>query len=147
MKTPVAARPPATFATDRRGTAAIEFALLAPLYILLLMGVVAYGIYFGAAHSVQQLAADAARVAVAGLDATERSRIATGYIRGNADGYAFVSFTRLAVSAVDDPAQPGLFVVRLQYDARDLPIWSMMAGLPLPDMTIARRSAIRAGGV
>ena len=45
------------------GTSAIEFALLAPLFILFLLGMVAYGIYFGASHSVQQIAADAARTA------------------------------------------------------------------------------------
>ncbi|TIM19494.1 MAG: pilus assembly protein, partial [Mesorhizobium sp.] len=48
---------------EQSGTSAIEFALLAPIFILLLLGMVAYGIYFGASHSVQQIAADAARTA------------------------------------------------------------------------------------
>ena len=39
--------------------------MLAPLFILLLLGMVAYGIYFGASHSVQQIAADAARMLAA----------------------------------------------------------------------------------
>lgn len=52
----------------QHGTAVIEFAILTPVYLLLLTGMLAYGIYFGAAHALQQLAADAARTAIAGLD-------------------------------------------------------------------------------
>ena len=55
------------FRGDRSATSAIEFAILSPLFIFFVMGMVAYGIYFGAAHSVQQIAADAARTAIAGL--------------------------------------------------------------------------------
>ncbi|RVD33089.1 pilus assembly protein, partial [Mesorhizobium sp. M4A.F.Ca.ET.020.02.1.1] len=58
------------FRADAVGTTAVEFAMLAPLFILLLLGMVAYGIYFGASHSVQQIAADAARTAIAGLNQT-----------------------------------------------------------------------------
>jgi Flp pilus assembly protein TadG len=55
-----------SFATATSGTAAVEFAILLPFYLFFLLGMLAYGIYFGAAHSVQQLAADAARTAIAG---------------------------------------------------------------------------------
>jgi len=48
------------FRADAAGTSAVEFAMLAPIFVLLLPGMVAYGIYFGASHSVQQIAADAA---------------------------------------------------------------------------------------
>jgi Flp pilus assembly protein TadG len=51
--------------------------MLAPLFILLLLGMVAYGIYFGASHSVQQIAADGARTAIAGLNQTERQALTT----------------------------------------------------------------------
>jgi Flp pilus assembly protein TadG len=53
------------FRADTAGTSAVEFAMLAPLFILLLLGMVAYGIYFGASHWVQQIAADAARMLAA----------------------------------------------------------------------------------
>jgi len=48
------------FAVRTEGAAALEFAILAPAFLLLGAGMLAYAIYFGAAHSVQQLAADAA---------------------------------------------------------------------------------------
>ena len=49
--------------------------MLAPIFVLLLPGMVAYGIYFGASHSVKQIAADAARTAIAGLNQTEAANL------------------------------------------------------------------------
>ena len=43
-------------ASDRRGVAAIEFAILAPLLILMIAAILIYGDYFIMAHSIQQLA-------------------------------------------------------------------------------------------
>ena len=60
----------------RRGAAALEFALVAPLFLLTLFGIVAYGGYFWRAHSLQQVANDAARAALPGLTATEREALA-----------------------------------------------------------------------
>ena len=53
--------------SDNSGVAAIEFAIVAPIFFLMVFGMLAYAIYFGVVHSVQQLAADAARVSVGGL--------------------------------------------------------------------------------
>ena len=65
---------------DRAATSAVEFALVAPLFILMMLGMLGYGIYFGAAHSIQQLTADAARTAIAGLDEDERRSLAQAFI-------------------------------------------------------------------
>ena len=89
------------FRANASGTSAIEFAMLAPLFILLLLGMVAYGIYFGASHSVQQIAADAARTAIAGLNATERKTLVTNFINNDVNGYPFVDATKLTVDASD----------------------------------------------
>ncbi|GLS32839.1 TadE-like protein [Mesorhizobium albiziae] len=75
MSTKLAKSAKAFFLRNTSATAAIEFALLFPIFILLFLGMIAYGIYFGASHSVQQIAADAARVAIAGLDETERQTL------------------------------------------------------------------------
>ena len=135
------------FKRDLRGTSAIEFAMIAPLFILVVLAMTAYGIYFGASHSVQQIAADTARAAIAGLDANERRDIAVSFIDRNAGGYPFISPERLTVEVGDSEANPEQFSVLLQYDARDLPIWALLEGMSLPSMTIRRRSTIRIGGV
>ena len=62
------------FGRDKKGAAAVEFALIAPLFFLLLLTLVAFGIYLTAAHSLQQLTADAARTAIAGLSVSSSAR-------------------------------------------------------------------------
>ncbi len=54
----------------------IETALLLPLFLMLLLGILIYGQYFLLAHSVQQAANDGARAAITGLDAADRRAIA-----------------------------------------------------------------------
>lgn len=69
-------RPPTLFVRDTRGTAMIEMALLLPLFLMLLLGIMIYGQYFLLAHSVQQAANDGARAAITGLDAADRRAVA-----------------------------------------------------------------------
>ena len=129
------------------GTSAVEFALIAPIFILLIMGMAAYGIFFGASHSVQQIAADAARSAIAGLTEGERKTLAANFVSTNAGGYPFIETSKVTVATHDSAADGSQFIVRISYDASALPIWYLMTGLVLPDMTISRQSTIRVGGI
>lgn len=135
------------FKADAAGTSAVEFAMLAPLFIVLLLGMVAYGIYFGASHSVQQIAADAARTAIAGLNQSERQTLVSDFIAHDVAGYPFVDPNKLTVSAQDSAADGSQFIVSVSYDARNLPIWNLFPQLPLPGTTIQRQSTIRVGGI
>jgi Flp pilus assembly protein TadG len=110
------------------------------------MGMIAYGIYFSAMHSLQQLAADAARASIAGLDEVERRGIVRSFLDVHADGYVFIDRDKLDVE-VGDAAGGTQFVVRLRYDASHLPIWGLLDALPLPEKTILRTSTIRVGGI
>lgn len=132
---------------DEAGASAVEFALLTPVFLLLVLGALAYGIYFGAAHSVQQLAADAARAAVAGLDSGERAALATRFIDANGGGYVLIDPDRLEIAAAPSPSDPDQFLVRLAYDAAHLPIWNLYPPIPMPDRTIVFSSTVRNGGV
>lgn len=136
-----------SFMTDVSGATAVEFAMLFPLYVLLFLGMTSYGIFFGASHSIQQLAADAARVAIAGIDTTERRALAQAYITANADGYLFIESEKLTVAVGDNPVDPTQFHVALSYNAHDLPIWGLFDRLSMPDQVIVRRSTIRIGGI
>ena len=66
----------ATLARGERGAAIVEMALVLPLLLALLMGILVYGQYFMLAHTVQQAANDGARAAIVGLDAADRRAIA-----------------------------------------------------------------------
>jgi Flp pilus assembly protein TadG len=146
-KTVFSKRTPTSLARCRAATSAIEFAIVAPILILLLFGMVAYGIYLGASHSIQQIAADAARTAVAGLDESERVSLADSYIDHNVSGYPFIEKSKLALDIGDNPDDANEFVVAIRYDARDLPIWDLLPDLPLPGTTIRHASTIRIGGM
>ena len=137
----------AGLARDNSGTSAVEFAILTPVFLLLLTGMLAYGIYFTAAHSLQQLAADAARTAIAGLSQPERNMLVTDFLDANAESYALIDSDRLSVSIGDKPGDPDHYRVTLTYDASDLPIWHLYLPLPLPSQEIAYTSTIRRGGI
>lgn len=121
--------------------------MLCPLYLFLVLGMTAYGIYFGASHSVQQISADTARAAVAGLDAAERRQLATRFVERNAGGYVFIDPERLTVDVADSIADGSQFDVTVSYDASELPIWNLMERLSMPGQTIRRSSTIRIGGI
>lgn len=131
----------------KKGTAAVEFAILSPIYLMFLFGMIAYGIYLGAAHSVQQLASEAARLSVAGLHEAERRDMALSFIASHAKGYGLVDPAKLQIDVADSPSDASRFVVDLSYDGRHLPIWNLFDGVVLPSTTIARRSTVRIGGV
>ncbi len=134
------------FSRNKAGTAAVEFAILAPVFLLLLMGVIAFGIYLGAANAVQQLAADATRTALAGIDATERQTLAATYIQKNAAKYSLINPAQIQTTIDNAASDPSQFTVTISYNAANLPIWNLMTGLPLPGKTITRASTIRLGG-
>ena len=140
-----AAKP--SFGHDDHGASAIEFAILAPVFLLMLTGMLAYGLYFAASHSVQQIAADAARTSVAGLDLGERNALVAHHIATNAGQYLLIETEHLVYEVADRATDPNQYQVIIRYDARHLPIWNLYLPLPLPDTTITFVSSIRHGGV
>ncbi len=127
--------------SDQRGTAIIEFAILLPVLIALLTGMICYGLYFGAAHSVQQLAADAARHSIAGETLAERQTMVTSFVNTHGPAYFLVRPERLSeVSATQQAG--GQLRVRIAYDATWLPIFGFSRIMPLPPGTITRDCVI-----
>ena len=131
---------------NRSGSAAVEFAIVAPVFILVILTMIAYGIYLTAAYAVQQVAADAARTAIAGMSTPERQALAKDFIDKSALNYVFLDKNHLNVSVDSDPFNVTQFTVTVEYDATELPIWSLYT-YALPDKTIRRFSTIRIGGV
>ncbi|MDB5536132.1 MAG: pilus assembly protein [Devosia sp.] len=132
---------------DTRATAAIEFAILMPVFLLMLTGMMAYGIYFGAANSIQQLTADAARIAISGLDQTERNKLVGAFLTNNAGEYLLIDQAKVSFTIGDKPGDPTQYRVTVRYDASDLPIWNLYLPLPLPSPLITYTSVIRRGGI
>lgn len=128
---------------SRRGVAMIEFAIIAPVFIMILAGIVAYGGYFWRAHSLQQIANDAARTAIAGLTAAERSELAHDVVAREMGPLAGlpVDNADLHIQETGD-----LLIVSLTYDASD-DAFLQLGLVPLPDRLIRRTAAIRLAGL
>lgn len=127
----------------RPGSVAIEFALVGPLLILMLMGMALYGGWFWLAQGVQSLATESARAAVAGLDETERQALAEAFIATEGAGTYGFDVDRLDIT-VDAEAEAIRVTVAL--DASDHPIMALAALLPAPPGEIERSAVVRMGG-
>ena len=127
----------------RRGASAVEFAMLLPLFLALVFGIVVFGAYLTMVHGVQQLAAEAARSSVAGLSETERVSLAENYVAANVAAYPLLEPDRLTVSAATSGSD--VFVVTVNYDASGSFIYALPF-VPAPPSAIARSAAIPFGG-
>jgi Flp pilus assembly protein TadG len=128
------------------GASALEFAIVMPIFMVMLFGIVAYSIYFGAVHGAAQLAADAARASVAGLTDSERAEIARQHVARNAASFALLDADKLTVTAGPLSEDERQFRVSVRYDANSLPIWNFAPLFPLPERTIERAATIQRGG-
>jgi Flp pilus assembly protein TadG len=135
------ARSPARM--GRGGSAAVEFAIVGPVLILLLTGIFTYGGYFLTAHTVQQLANDAARASIAGLDDEERLELARQSMEA---GLSNQRYMRGDVSQVTLTRDGPNVSVHVTYDASDDVYWAFQSLLPTPSASISRQSTIRMGG-
>jgi Flp pilus assembly protein TadG len=127
----------------KSGAAAVEFALVAPLFLALLGGVIAYGGYIWTAHTVQQLANNAARAAVAGLTDAERKAFAEECV--DADVAALAGFMDDHVN-VATQRRGRAFTVSVEYDGASNPFLAFGALVPLPEPRITRRASALVGG-
>ncbi|MFT4254620.1 MAG: TadE/TadG family type IV pilus assembly protein [Caulobacter sp.] len=131
------------FAADQQGTALVEFALVCPVLIAMVIGMLGWGSYFWMAHSVQQVANDAARAAVAGLTAAERSQLAKAAAAEDVVDYAGLDATRLTTTVSDRSDRA---VISVSYDASNTVVFAFSKIAPMPSSTITRQAAVRLGG-
>lgn len=131
---------------DNRGVAAVEFAIVAPLFVLLLLGIAAYGIYFSAVSSLQELTADAARASVAGMSATERQTIVTNYVAQSSTRYKLLQGNSITVTTAPFPGDPTRYSVTLRTDISNLPLQVTTGLFPMPSAVIQRTAVVRIGG-
>lgn len=125
------------------GAVLVEFAIVGPILVVMLFGIVAYGGYFWLSHAVQQVANDAARAAVGGLDSAERTSLAQSSLTGSISSYAFLQAASANVTVAGDSTN---LRVSIAYDASNAPFWAMQGLLPMPNSTITRQASIRLGG-
>jgi Flp pilus assembly protein TadG len=122
----------------------VEFALLAPIMIMILMSIAAYGGYFYMAHTVQEVANDAARAAIGGLTASERQSLASQAVTLDLQNYGFMAPSDTTVQVGVDNGQD--LTVFVNYNAAAQMPYALQAWVPLPPSTITRGATIALGG-
>jgi Flp pilus assembly protein TadG len=130
------------FIHDRRGVAAIEFAIVAPLLIMMMFGMIMYGSWFWMAHSVQSMASEGARAAIAGLDPAEREQLARAFVGLQVGDLGLDG----AKAAVEVESTPDVIRVDIAYDASDHPLMALSGLIPSPPKVIRRTAVVRLGG-
>jgi Flp pilus assembly protein TadG len=131
------------FGSDRQGTALVEFALVSPMIIVMLIGMLGWGSYFWMAHSVQQVANDAARAAVGGLNSAERASLAKAAAAAGATDYAGLDASLVKTTVTDRSDRT---VVSVSYDASKTVVFAFAKIAPMPSSQITRQASIRMGG-
>jgi Flp pilus assembly protein TadG len=126
------------------GTAAVEFALIAPVFIACVFSMIGYAIYLSASASVQNITAEAARAAVAELSTDERQLLAEQAIAISTKDLAFIDPTKVKVTVTEQPSHR--YAVQVSYDATDMPIWSMFTYALPSTKSISRTTVMQVGG-
>lgn len=134
---------PSRMLPDRRGAAVVELALVLPILLSVLMGIVSFGEYFLTAHLVQQAANDAARAALAGIDAPERKRIAIDSAKKMLDSTGMLKRDLGQVDAVEADS---ILVVSIRYDASADPLLKLPF-VPSPGQTLTAKGSALVGGL
>ncbi|MBO9432450.1 pilus assembly protein [Sulfitobacter sp. R18_1] len=104
------------FWRNEDGAVAVEFALILPLLLAILLGIACFGQYFSIAHSLQQLAAETARYSVRGLVEKERKEKANAFIEEAKTRFPILQGDKVTDSiSTDVTPGPGIKVT-LTYD-------------------------------
>ena len=122
----------------REGSAAVEFAIVAPLFLMMVCVTLVYGSWFLLAHSVQALATEAAKASIGGLDVAERRSLAIAYLDANKSSaglWGAHPVQRVDVSETETR-------VVIQVDTVDHPIRALSQLVPSPSALIERTAIV-----
>lgn len=124
------------FLRNRRGGAAVEFAILAPVLLALVAAGVFYSRWFTVASQTQNLASDGARAAVAGLDDNERQSIVSGLMTGAAVRVPLEKGSTRTWRAWRDG---DLYAVSV---TTTLPDYDLSRVIPMPNPAVTRQAVV-----
>lgn len=126
-------------AADRDGTVLIETAIILPLLVMFLCGIISWGTWYMAAHGIQEAANEGARAAIQGIDATERDQLARAAVSASA-GTATLINPQLLTTTLS--LNGSYLTVRLSYDVTRMPLFRMSM-VPLPGNAISRSATVK----
>lgn len=138
-----------TGTADDRGVAAVEFALVAPLLLVLIFGIIVYGIYFCVWIAISEAASAGARASVAGLTDAERISLATTAVTNDINAYGpMLNIGNAAITAHDAAGSGGgAFQVSVTYNMTSFGLATLAGLLPIPTATPQATVTVSNGGL
>ncbi|SFL89714.1 TadE family protein [Methylobacterium pseudosasicola] len=131
----------------RSGSSAVEFALVAPVVLMLFAGITAFGLCLGAAHNLRQIAAEAARASIAGVTDTERATLAQTMVTRSLSSGAMFRPDSIKVTVGPDPNDATLYTVTVTLDANTLGINVFSKLIPMLPTILRSSISVRKGGL
>jgi len=131
----------------RCGSSAVEFALVAPILLMLFAGITAFGICLGAAHNLRQIAAEAARASIAGVTDRERETLAQTMVLRSLSSGAMFRPESVKVLVGPDPKDATMYTVTVTLDANTLGINVFSKLIPMLPTVLRSTISIRKGGL
>ena len=121
------------YQADEDGAAAVEFAILVPVLLLITFGIIYFGFLFGVSHSLQLVAAEATRASVRGVTMTERLQLAEAAFEDAVSKSPLLDPARVVASYEQTSVPFTGLTVTVTYDldgtlANSLPIIGSSAG-------------------
>ncbi len=120
------------------GVVALEFALTAPLLLLLVLGTMAFAIHFAILVGVIHAASEGARASIGGLGASDRQSLAIARVQQIFTSYGPLMTPDKATVNAQPGATSGTYAVTVNYDSGSLGIdsfvnlWSHLDGHATP---------------
>ncbi|HEX7851570.1 MAG TPA: TadE/TadG family type IV pilus assembly protein [Sphingomonas sp.] len=124
---------------DERGAALVEMAMVLPVLMLLIMGIIVFGEWLACANALQQSANEGARASLSGLSQDERAQTARQTVTDSLSHYDSIDQRKVVIGVQDDGATVN---VTVNYDMSDQPVMKLPF-VPLPDKIVSRSAAVR----
>ena len=131
--------------SDTEGASALEFAIVAPVFFMLVFGILVYGYYFASISMLNHIAYEAARATITGLSDDERNALAQARADELISTFgAFIDADAIDVDAAADG--DGVYAVTVHYQFDALGLIGASSLLPLPPMEQTIKVQMSHGG-
>jgi len=134
------------YCIERSGVAALEFALITPVMLLMIFAMICLGTFLIFTHEVQELSSSAARSSVAGLSEAERDELAHAFIAASLANSAILNPADVTVQTATSGSPPTDYSVTVNYNLKDTPIPFLAQLISLQFNNISTTSTIQFGG-
>jgi Flp pilus assembly protein TadG len=131
---------------SQRGVAALEFAIVTPVMMFMVLAMICFGVYLTFLHELQELSSSAARSSVAGLSEAERNSLAQQFVTNFVAQSAILNPNDITVQTAISGSPAMDYSVTVSYNLQNTPIPMLARLISVPVSNISRTSTIEFGG-